>query len=35
MHWAKHCAHHIKNDSANIAQVSESDGEDLKMFRLP
>ena len=28
MHWAKHCPYRIKNDSANIAEVSESEGED-------
>ena len=28
MHWAKHCLHRIKKDSANNAEVSESECED-------
>ena len=34
MHWAKHCPHHIKNDSANIAEVSESEGEDTENVQI-
>ena len=34
MHWAKHCTHRIKNDSANIAEVSESEGEDTENVQI-
>ena len=34
MHWAKHCPHHIKNDSANTAEVSESEGEDTENVQI-
>ena len=34
MHWAKHCPHHIKNDSANVADVSESEGEDTEIVQI-
>ena len=34
MHWAKHCPHRIKNDSANIAEVSESEGEDTENVQI-
>ena len=34
MHWAKHCLHRMKSDSANIAEVSESEGEDTENVRI-
>ena len=34
MHWAKYCPHRIKNDSANIAKVSESEGEDTENVQI-
>ena len=34
MHWAKYCPHRIKIDSANIAKVSESEGEDTENVQI-
>ena len=34
MLWAKHCPHRMKGDSANIAEVSESEGEDTENVRI-
>ena len=34
MYWAKHCLHRIKNNSANIAEVSESEGEDTENVQI-
>ena len=34
MHWAKHCPHRVKNHSANIAEVSESEGENTENVQI-
>ena len=34
MHWAKHCLHRVKNHSANIAEVSESEGENTENVQI-
>ena len=34
MHWAKHCPHQIKNNSANTAGVSKSEGENTKNVQI-
>ena len=34
MHWAKHCPHQIKNNSANAAGVSKSEGENTKNVQI-
>ena len=34
MHWAKHCLHCIKKDSANNAEVSESECEDTENVQI-
>ena len=34
MHWAKHCPHRVKNDSANIAEVPESEGENTENVQI-
>ena len=34
MYWVKHCLHRIKNNSANIAEISESEGEDTENVQI-
>ena len=34
MHWAKHCPHRVKSNSGDIAEVSESEGEDTENVQI-